>query len=196
MYTNSYKLNNNYYNHLQSVYWCDFMNVKIIEEEQPEKQGDPSEAASSSPAIFSIKSNSFDVVVFSLLLSYLPLPLQRLKCVINAHKTLRIHGLLLIITPDSSHQNKHATMMKSWKAAIEAVGFHRWKYVKETHLHCLAFRKTCHTMDYCKKLESFHHMMYIPQDSHEDLEEQTEGGSVYSTTDVENAEILQELPLF
>ncbi len=32
--------------------------------------------------------------------------------------------------------------MKSWKAIIEALGFHRWRYDKETHLHCMGFRKT------------------------------------------------------
>lgn len=32
--------------------------------------------------------------------------------------------------------------MKNWKTRIEALGFHRWKYDKEIHLHCMAFRKT------------------------------------------------------
>ena len=171
--------------------------MNIVAENVPkEDQVNPTHVDSSPPAIFSIKSNSFDVVVFSLLLSYLPLPLQRLKCVINAHKILKIHGLLLIIAPDSSHQNKHTAMMKSWKTAIEAVGFHRWKYVKETHLHCLAFRKTTTTRstDYSKQLDNFHHLMYIPQDAHkeEDIEEQTECGSLH--TEIENVETFHELP--
>ena len=32
-------------------------------------------------------------------------------------------------------------MMRSWKTAIEALGFRRWRYVKLDHLHCMAFRK-------------------------------------------------------
>lgn len=174
------------------------MNIKVVNEDTPHELS--SQAECSLPAISSMKSNSFDIVVFSLLLSYLPLPLQRLKCIINAHRVLSIHGLLLIITPDSSHQNKHAKMMKSWKTAIEAIGFHRWKYVKETHLHCLAFRKTSHTLDYSKQLESFHQMMFIPQDSHEDSEEHSDVGNVdcsSSYTEVEEykKEMFQELPL-
>ena len=34
--------------------------------------------------------------------------------------------------------------MKSWKRAIESLGFKRWKYVKQEHLHCMAFRKITH----------------------------------------------------
>ena len=32
-------------------------------------------------------------------------------------------------------------MMRSWKTALEALGFSRWRYVKLEHLHCMAFRK-------------------------------------------------------
>ena len=88
-----------------------------------------------------IQAAHYDVVVFSLLLSYFPSPEQRLQCCVNAHKSLRLHGLLLIVTPDSSHQNRHAGLMKHWKETIEALGFHRWRHEKNTHLHCMAFRK-------------------------------------------------------
>ena len=86
---------------------------------------------------------SFAVVVFSLLLSYFPAPLQRLRCCINAFHLLQIHGILVIITPDSSHQNKNMTFIKSWQLALESLGFSKWKYEKRRHLHCIAFRK-CH----------------------------------------------------
>ena len=68
------------------------------------------------------------------------------------------------ITPDSSHQNRHAGMVKSWKQCVELLGFHRWKYSKDNHLHCMAFRKTRIDVDYGSCLAS-HHMLYIPQDS-------------------------------
>ena len=32
-------------------------------------------------------------------------------------------------------------MIKSWKTAIETIGFTRWKYQKHEHTHCMAFRK-------------------------------------------------------
>ena len=66
-----------------------------------------------------------DYYVFSLLLSYMPCTTQHLTCCINAHRVLQLHGLLLVVSPDSSHQNKHAALMVNWKQCIEAIGFHR-----------------------------------------------------------------------
>ena len=145
-----------------TVLSCDFLSVNISElstrSEREVKGGN---------SLHHIKAGSFDIVVFSLLLSYFPSTHQRLQCCINAHKALCLHGILLIITPDSSHQNRHAGMMKSWKQCIEVLGFHRWKYVKDTHLHCMAFRKTRIDIDYGPCLVN-DHMLYIPQDSHDD----------------------------
>ena len=109
------------------------------------------------------QEQSFDVVVFCLLLSYFPHPAQRLKCCSNAHKVLRMHGLLLVVTPDSSHQNRHAALMKQWKSGIEGLGFSRWKYNKEEHLHCMAFRKVTNVTYMCADDDD---QLIIPQDSH------------------------------
>lgn len=106
----------------------------------------------------------YDVIVFSLLLSYLPSTKQRMTCCINAHQVLQLHGLLLIVTPDSSHQNKHARLMTQWRQCIEAVGFHRWKYEKLAHLHCMAFCKTRTMRDYDSIMSSYHLLLTIPQD--------------------------------
>lgn len=136
-----------------------------------------------------IEAVAYDVVIFSLLLSYFPSPKQRLKCCQNAHKLLRTHGLLLIITPDSSHQNRHAALMKGWKEAIEAIGFHRWRYEKSTHLHCMAFRKVRVEAGGLKG-----EGLPIPQDR----EEGEEGvpHTTHTGGDVETLqETLQELPL-
>ena len=112
----------------------------------------------------------FHVVVFSLLLSYFPSAVQRWECCLKAYRLLLTNGLLLIVTPDSSHQNRNAAMVKSWKAAIESMGFVRWKYVKQTHLHCMAFRKVaqCHFYD---QNNASPEMLYIPQDFKEEEEE-------------------------
>ena len=119
-----------------------------------------------------LPSELFHVVVFSLLLSYFPSAVQRWKCCYKAHKLLRPNGLLLIITPDSSHQNKNAAMMKSWKTGIESLGFVRWKYEKQIHLHCMAFRKVapCHS---CNRSNGDAEMMYIPQDFQEEEDDGT-----------------------
>ena len=114
----------------------------------------------------------FSVVVFCLLLSYLPAKEQRFECCRKAHQLLRDGGLLLIITPDSSHQNKNMKMIKSWKTAIEAIGFVRWKYHKSEHTHCMAFRKKapCRNLIQEHDRETLSQMLYIHQDL-QDLEE-------------------------
>lgn len=131
------------------------------------KDAQLSEETDSEPPVELLKLNQLEaeyyhVVVFCLLLSYFPSPFQRWKCCIHAHQLLTDNGLLLIITPDSSHQNRNSKMVKSWKEAIESIGFTRCKYAKLDHLHCMAFRKSCNvTKDNAKE---FAPSMYIPQD--------------------------------
>lgn len=140
---------------------CDFLSVIISRETPLMPLSQPFDISATT-----FFMDSYDVVVFSLLLSFFPCPLQRLLCCCRAHQVLRLHGLLLVVTPDSSHQNKHAHMMKDWKACIEAIGFHRWKYWKDTHLHCMAFRKIMPTREDYSELEQRCHQLYIPQDKH------------------------------
>lgn len=109
-----------------------------------------------------LPEESFHVVVFSLLLEYLPSPHQRWICCRKAHRLLMLDGLLLIISPDSHHQQRNAPMMRSWKVAIEAMGFTRWRYAKQEHLHCMAFRKSKADSVVAEKYSD---MLYIPQDS-------------------------------
>ena len=92
-----------------------------------------------------------------------------------------INGLLLIITPDSQHQNKNAAMMKSWKQAIESMGFKRWKYVKQQHLHCMAFRKVSNEPENILIGETGPDMMFIPQDFNDCSLDSTENVSMFSS---------------
>lgn len=163
--------------------------------------GPPNQPHSPSHQVLSqLPGEAYDVVVFSLLLSYLPSTTQRMTCCVNAHKVLQLHGLLLIVSPDSSHQNRHAALMTDWRRCIEAVGFHRWKYVKQTHLHSMAFRKTCSVTNLSAAMAN-HHLLVIPQDSHEEEGGEREGregeeeGEKNGETE-DRTEYFQELPQF
>lgn len=177
----------NFYLILQSVLECDFLSMRIRDEISPVP------ARFASTCVHTLFTGSFDVVVFSLLLSFFPLPLPRLQCCCRAHQLLKMHGLLLLITPDSSHQNKHAAMIKAWKTCIEAIGFHRWKYEKDVHLHCMAFRKTTPTRQDYSELEDSCHQLYIPQDKqHHKLD----SFSIQSPHSHQEQNLLPHLPFF
>jgi len=138
----------------KDVLQCDFLTLKINDLHCGETDD-------LSDAIFSLES--FDIVVFSLVLEYLPSADQRVEFCFKARKLLRRNGLLIIITPDSKSLQHNAPMIKSWKRALEQIGFIRIKYDKLTHLHCMAFRKVSNAIsnnnvNYLSKL------MYIPQD--------------------------------
>lgn len=156
----------------QSVYKCDFLNLQL---QQPlQLAGDAVEAflRQLHNPIDTLPAQLFHVVVFSLLLSYFPSPYQRWICCKKAHELLELHGLLLIITPDSSHQNRHALMMRSWRVAVESLGFKRYKYVKYSHMHLIAFRKVCLATTSDLVSRNYPEMLYIPQDFHSNEEEE------------------------
>lgn len=143
---------------IAEVYKCDFLNVNITNTE-----------IKNSNVITSMKSNSFDIVVFSLFLEYLPSPKQRLECCQKAYKLLKPEGLLIIITPDSKHMGANAKLMKSWRFVLANIGFLRIKYEKLPHLHCMAFRKSINkevTINWVKLYgkEQIYDGIYIPQD--------------------------------
>ncbi|XP_062856809.1 S-adenosylmethionine sensor upstream of mTORC1 [Trichomycterus rosablanca] len=149
---------------VESVYKCDFLNLQL---QQPlQLAGDAFNAFIHylHDPIDALPAQLFHVVVFSLLLSYFPSPYQRWLCCKKAHELLTLHGLLLIITPDSSHQGRHALMMRSWRVAIESLGFRRYKYVKFSHMHMLAFRKVSATTSSDLVSHNYPEMLYIPQD--------------------------------
>lgn len=115
--------------------------------------------------------SSFDIVVFSLFLEYFPLPQQRYKCCKKAYNVLKSGGLLVIVTPDSSHASYNSILMKNWKISLASLGFWRIKYEKLTHLHCMVFRKcflkeiSKNWLDSLNITNSFEELITIPQDS-------------------------------
>ncbi|KAF2366752.1 Methyltransferase type 11 [Trinorchestia longiramus] len=84
----------------QDVYKCDFLDVKVVNASEgcdlPPVEG---QDAGVDRKIERLPSNYYDVVVFSLVLDYIPCPEARLRCCRKAHQLLRPGGLLLIVTP-------------------------------------------------------------------------------------------------
>jgi len=150
----------------EGVLQCDFLNVAIGEEKI---------LSWNEREIHQLPANSFDAVVFSLLLEYLPCPKQRYICCRNACNVLKNRGILIIVSPDSKHVGANAKLMKSWRYTLSKLGFMRIKYEKLRHIHCLAFRK-CECKDVAMRWADLQHFskddkkyiseieIFIPQD--------------------------------
>lgn len=144
------------------VYECDFLNVEIRKT-----------AEIDSKIITNLGEASFDVIVFSLLLEYLPTSEQRLKCCEKAYQLLAPEGIFIIITPDSKHVGANVKLMKTWRYALALMGFGRVKYEKLEHITCMVFRK-CFDAEIGRRWARIHKEPYmdykieIPQDSNDD----------------------------
>ncbi|XP_053261238.1 S-adenosylmethionine sensor upstream of mTORC1 [Podarcis raffonei] len=182
---------------VESVYKCDFLNLQIQQPLQLAQDAIDAFLKQLKNPIDSLPGELFHIVVFSLLLSYFPSPYQRWICCKKAHELLVLNGLLLIITPDSSHQNRHAMMMKSWKIAIESLGFKRFKYSKFSHMHLMAFRKISLKTTSDLVSRNYPGMLYIPQDFNSIEEEEFSNNSCYIRSDAEDEQLaysFMELP--
>lgn len=157
----------------EDVICCDFLNLAITEQRDT--------PLNSNERIRQLPAASFDVVIFSLLLEYLPSCKQRYVCCSKASQLLVPGGLLCIITPDSKHATANSDVMKKWRYAMAYENFLRIQYDKLPHLHCMVFRKCFHSSlsrqwltsslaSELKKGKSFSHtpeqLMVIPQDFH------------------------------
>ncbi|CAB4063700.1 BMT2 [Lepeophtheirus salmonis] len=72
----------------------------------------------------------------------------------KAHEVLKPLGLLIILTPDSSHVGKNVKQMKAWRACLAHKGFVRVYYEKKTHIHCIAYAKVNKEDEMLKKQSS------------------------------------------
>eukprot|EP00045_Choanoeca_perplexa_P003836 m.33764 g.33764 ORF g.33764 m.33764 type:complete len:332 (+) comp12257_c0_seq5:3-998(+) len=116
-----------------------------------------------------VQPASFNVVIFNLVLSYLPTPELRFKCCQQACRALQPNGLLLITTPDSRPVHLSGPRMKRWKQALQHLGMRRWRYDKKTNLHVMAFRKVSEahwvTEDVTLERDAAAALLTIPQDA-------------------------------
>ncbi|EDW01697.1 GH21587 [Drosophila grimshawi] len=113
----------------------------------------------------------YHCVIFSLLLEYMPSADQRLLCCQKAYELLRPEGILVIITPDSQHVGKNASIMKNWRFALAKLGLLRIRFEKLPHITCMVFRRAI-----CQELsqhwasvhreEGICETIRIPQDEH------------------------------
>ncbi|KAG2459772.1 S-adenosylmethionine sensor upstream of mTORC1 [Polypterus senegalus] len=182
---------------VESVYKCDFLNLQLQRPLQLAQDAIEAFLRQLKNPIDSLPGELFNVVVFSLLLSYFPSPYQRWICCKKAHELLALNGLLLIITPDSSHQNRHAMMMKSWKIAVESLGFKRYKYTKFSHMHHMAFRKVSLKTTSDLVSRNYPEMLYIPQDFSSAEDEEYSDIAAPPRSDLEDDQIafsFMELP--
>lgn len=169
---------------VDSVYQCDFLTVPI-QQDMIIDEG----------KVLSLKRNHFQCVIFSFLLEYLPSPAQRWACCCKAQKVLTDEGLLLIITPDSKAAHSNAKVMKSWREAMETIGFKRIKYEKLQHAHCMAFRKNDNIEPEDIAAQDVSAKMYIPQD-HQNFSDSDDDDCYIRYTEEELLEGFSELPKF
>ena len=113
-----------------SVFVCDFSSVQIGDKLLVEQR-----------KVETLPRNHFQVVIFCLLLEYLPSSDMRIKCCEKAYEVLNLEGVLIIITPDSSHEMKNAKQIKNWRWTLAKLGFQRIKIEKLKNLTCMSFRK-------------------------------------------------------
>lgn len=112
---------------------CDFLAARVAV--------DAVAATDENQIISTFQANSYDVVVFSLLLEYLPTSGQRIACCEKAYQVLRPEGVLVVITPDSKHVGANAKLMKNWRYSLAGIGFSRIRIEKLEHITCMVFRK-------------------------------------------------------
>lgn len=168
------------------VLYCDFISVPIEKDERVEDG-----------KIIQLKQSSFHVVLFSLLLEYMPSSEQRIKCCQQAYDCLLPEGILIIITPDSSNQHKNVKLLKNWRWLLAQMGFRRIKIEKLTNLSCLAFRKgiakEISSLWAVKHFESYMESKFeIPQDREKQIEKKSSLDVVGNITF--DFELMQELP--
>ena len=88
-----------------------------------------------------LPEESYDAVLFSLLLEYLPSPSQRFTSCHKATSLLKKGGLLLILTPDSKHASANSRLVRQWRLALASLGLWMLAAEKLKHLRCFTFVK-------------------------------------------------------
>lgn len=150
----------------KDVIKCDFLNLKVNDNKRYSEDRE---------TLIEMPKNSFDAVIFSLVLEYIPCPKQRYLCCEKAYQLLKSGGILLIVTPDSKHAGANTKVLNTaWKVVLAQLGFMRISYEKLPHVHCMTFRKCFYKESALKRInwnkitdnsELFYSsQIFIPQD--------------------------------
>ncbi|KAK7866292.1 hypothetical protein R5R35_007121 [Gryllus longicercus] len=187
------------------VFEADFLNLSVTSDKVT------TEDITKMLPIRSFPENHFDIVVFSLLLEYMPSCQQRFVCCEKAYHILKPEGLLFIISPDSKHASANASLMRQWRICLAYLGFTRVVYEKLPHIHCMAFRKNCHVVAsqqwarramsqkngyfLMENMDNVHELLKIPQDDTEYLIAEVVEQPIRSDEDnSELVDMFEELP--
>tara|TARA_X000000368_G_scaffold86046_1_gene65396 strand:+ start:5859 stop:7736 length:1878 start_codon:yes stop_codon:yes gene_type:complete len=125
----------------------DFLNVQFFDHIEDDNGTEVllKKSTSSSKQLEGLQMSSFNVVVLSLVLTYVPTPEKRFQMIINARKCLKGDGdgLLMIIEPHGFDKSKENLVAKTWQKSIESVGFNALVNSKTRDgLHVLIFETT------------------------------------------------------
>lgn len=112
----------------ENVLEGDFLNVQFFDRIEDENGAETllkTSSSSSSKRLQGLKLSSFNIVVLSLVLTYVPTAENRFQMIINARKCLKGDGdgLLMIIEPHGFDKSKENLVAKTWQKTIESVGF-------------------------------------------------------------------------
>ena len=112
----------------ENVLEGDFLNAQFFDRIEDENGAETllkTSSSSSSKRLQGLKLSSFNIVVLSLVLTYVPTPENRFQMIINARKCLKGDGdgLLMIIEPHGFDKSKENLVAKTWQQTIENVGF-------------------------------------------------------------------------
>jgi len=129
-----------------SVKLCDFLSVELAAETVV-----VTKECNRKTEVKSVERGGYHVVIFCLLLEYLPSSALRLQAVEKAVGALKEGGLLCIVTPDSCHQARNSEQLSSWKFGLGLLGLSKVTYTKAKHFHGLVYRKpSCFQMELVK----------------------------------------------
>eukprot|EP01059_Diplonema_ambulator_P000094 TRINITY_DN10079_c0_g1_i1.p2 TRINITY_DN10079_c0_g1~~TRINITY_DN10079_c0_g1_i1.p2 ORF type:complete len:193 (+),score=17.38 TRINITY_DN10079_c0_g1_i1:424-1002(+) len=117
------------------VLQCDFTTVRFSDE-----------LAVESGKVSTLPAGGYHVVVFSLLLSYMPCPKMRFKCFQNAFRALKPNGLLLVITTRTVGK-KNLKWLEQWNAAAASINFVRMTQDVRKKIICVGYRKASEEAD-------------------------------------------------